>query len=310
VVSKNSSHPSLLKVVLAFAAIYIIWGSTYAGILVAIESVPPFLMIGVRFIVAGIILYLFGKLKKYPAPTRSLVFKNSFAGILMLYFGTGAVTWVEQHISSGLTAILIASAPIWYIILDRRLWQFHFKNRNIIAGILIGIIGVIFLVNDNTTFNFSENKFPVISIFVLFVGNILWVIGSLFLKYRTKEGSPIMNAAVQMLAAGVGLLITAFVTGEHNQFELQNVTWRSVAALLYLITFGSLIAYSAYVWLLTVRPPSIVGTHALANPVVAVLVGWLLLNEKFNATQVVALFIILAGVLLVNFTKINAKETR
>jgi drug/metabolite transporter (DMT)-like permease len=307
VVSKKAS--SLLKIILAFAAIYIIWGSTYAGILIAIESVPPFLMIGVRFLAAGLILYLYGVIKKYPAPTRSLVFKNSFAGLLMLYCGTGAVTWVEQHISSGLTAILIASAPLWYIILDKHLWQFHFKNKNIIIGVLIGIAGVIFLVTDKATFNFSENKFPVISIFVLLAGNITWVIGSIYLKYNTKEGSPLMNAAVQMLAAGISLLITAFVTGEQHRFEMENVTWRSVAALLYLITFGSLIAYSAYVWLLTVRPPSIVGTHALVNPVVAVLVGWLLLNESFNAIQIVALAIILGGVLMVNFTKINDKET-
>jgi drug/metabolite transporter (DMT)-like permease len=307
VVSKKASP--LLKIILAFAAIYIIWGSTYAGILVAIESVPPFLMIGARFLTAGLILYFYGVIKKYPTPTRSLVFKNSFAGILMLYCGTGAVTWVEQHISSGLTAVLVASAPLWYIILDKHLWKFHFNNKNILAGILIGIAGVVLLVTDKTTFNFSENKFPVISIFVLFAGNILWVIGSLFLKYRTMEGAPFMNAAVQMLAAGIGLLITALITGEHHEFEIQNVTWRSVAALLYLITFGSLIAYSAYVWLLTVRPPSIVGTHALVNPVVAVLVGWLLLNESFNATQIVALAIILGGVLLVNFTKVNAKET-
>jgi drug/metabolite transporter (DMT)-like permease len=307
-VNKDTSQASLLKIILAFAAIYIIWGSTYAGILVAIESVPPFLMIGVRFLAAGLILYLFCLLKKYPRPTRSLVIKNSFAGLLMLYCGTGAVTWVEKYISSGLTAVLVASAPLWYIILDRHLWQFHFKNKNILFGILIGIAGVILLVTDRTTFNFYENKFPVISIFVLLAGNILWVIGSLFLKYKTKEGAPLMNAAVQMLAAGMGLLITAFATGEYQQFEIQNVTWRSVAALLYLITFGSLIAYSAYVWLLTVRPPSIVGTHALVNPVVAVLVGWLLLNEQFNATQVAALFIILAGVILVNFTKIRKQE--
>jgi drug/metabolite transporter (DMT)-like permease len=306
-INNETSHASLLKIILDFAALYIIWGSTYAGILVAIESVPPFMMIGVRFLAAGLILFLYCVLKKYQRPTRSLVFKNSFAGILMLYGGTGAVTWVEQYISSGLTAVLIASAPLWYIILDRHLWRFHFKNKNIIAGILIGIAGVMLLVTDNTTFNFSENKFPVISLFVLLAGNILWVIGSLFLKYKTKEGSPIMNASVQMLAAGIALLITSFATGEHHQFEIQNVTGRSFAALLYLITFGSLIAYSAYVWLLTVRPPSIVGTHALVNPVVAVLVGWLLLSEKFNATQVAALFIILAGVLLVNFTKINRK---
>jgi drug/metabolite transporter (DMT)-like permease len=301
----NAHSPALLKVILAFAAIYIIWGSTYLGILIAMQSIPQFIMVGTRFLVAGLLLLLFSIIRRYPLPTRKLVFKNSLSGFLMLYCGTGAVVWVEQYISSGLTAILIASAPLWYIVLDKFLWSFHFKNKRIITGILIGLAGVALLVSDNTTFDFSQHKFAFYSIFVLLFGNISWVIGSLFVKYNTKGGSSIMNASVQMIAAGIGLLLTAFITGEHHRFSFAAITWQSLTALLYLIVFGSLIAYSAFVWLLAVRPPSIVGTHALVNPVVAVLLGWLIADEKFNATQIVALFIILAGVVMVNFTKVK-----
>jgi drug/metabolite transporter (DMT)-like permease len=308
VVSAGASSPSLLKVILAFAAIYVIWGSTYLGILIAMETIPPFIMVGTRFLAAGLLLFLYCLAKGFRLPDRQLILKNSFSGLLMLYFGTGAVVWVEQYISSGLTAILIAAAPLWYIVLDKYLWSFHFKNKSIVAGILIGLAGVALLVSDKTTFNFSQNKFAVYSIFVLVVGNISWVLGSLFIKYNTKEGSSTMNAALQMLAAGVFLLLTALLSGEHHRFNVSTISWRSLSALLYLILFGSLIAYSAFVWLLTVKPPSIVGTHALVNPVVAVLLGWLIADEKFNAIQITALFIILAGVVMVNFTKVN-KET-
>ena len=308
-INKKTSYPSLIKVILAFSTIYIIWGSTYLGILIAIETIPPFIMVGTRFLVAGLILFLICRLKKYELPSAKLIFQNSLSGILMLYGGTGAVVWVEQYISSGLTAILIAAAPLWYVVLDKHLWGFHLKNKKIILGILIGLVGVALLVSDKTTFNFSENIYAVISIFVLIAGNIFWVIGSLFIKYNIKGGSPPMNASVQMISAGVGLLITALCVGEPQRFVIGNVTWQSAAALLYLVVFGSLVAYSAFVWLLTIRPPSIVGTHALVNPVVAVLLGWMLVGEQFNTIQIFALVIILAGVVLVNFTKVRKEPT-
>jgi drug/metabolite transporter (DMT)-like permease len=175
----------------------------------------------------------------------------------------------------------------------------------VIAGMLVGLAGVALLFSDSTTFNFSQNKFPVICIFVLMVGNILWVIGSLIIKYNIKGSSPTVNASLQMMAAGIALLITAFALGEHSHFDIHTISMKSGLSLLYLIVFGSLIAYSAFVWLLEVRPPSIVGSHALVNPVVAVLLGSLLVDEKFNTTQMIALFIILAGVVMVNYTRVG-----
>lgn len=294
----------LLKIILAFASIYIIWGSTYVAIVVAMQSIPPFLMLGIRFFIAGLILFLWCVIKKYPMLSFNLWLRNSFAGILMLYCGTGAVAWVEQYIPSGLTAILVAIAPFWYVILDKRLWHFHFTNKKIIAGLLVGLVGVILLFSDKKTFDFSGEKMA-ISIIVLMTGNILWVSGSLFTKYNIKGGSPIVNSALQMLAAGTALILTGLIIGEQHQLVLQNVTWQATAALLYLIIFGSLAGYLSFVWLLTVRPPSVVGTHALINPVVAVFLGWLLAGEQIQLIQVIGLIIILSGVVLVNFSKVK-----
>lgn len=300
---KNEHHVSGLKVVLAFAAIYLVWGSTYLAILLAIKSIPPFFMIAARFLIAGMLLFSWCLLKKYPLPSITLLLKNSLAGILMLCFGTGAVTWVEQYLSSGLTAIIVAMAPIWFVLLDKRKWHFHLSNKKIIFGLLIGLAGVALLFSDSATFNLQGNRMQFVSIFVMIFGSLMWVSGSLYSKYHASEGASPVNTAVQMLAAGAALLVIGFAFGEHHILDLQKITWELAMALVYQIIFGSLLAYMAYVWLLTVRTPSLVGTYALVNPAVAVFLGWLIADEKIMLNQVIALLIILSGVVMVTFTK-------
>ena len=236
----SPSRSALVKTILAFGAIYIIWGSTYAGIVLAIESIPPFFMTGIRFLVAGVLLYGYCLLRGMPAPGWKLTWQNTFAGFLMLACGTGTVTWVEQHIASGLTAILVAIAPLWYVILDKRLWQYHFSNVSIVVGLITGMAGVILLFTDGESLNFSSGPLSLVSAFVMLIGNILWVAGSLYVKYNVTGGSPLVRASIQMLSAGIILILAGFINGEDKNFSASAVTLESFLALLYLVVFGSL----------------------------------------------------------------------
>lgn len=295
--------PSRLAVIVAFAAIYIIWGSTYLAIAVAIRDIPPLLMAGTRFIAAGLLLYAFARIRGESMPDIKSATHISISGILMLFLGTGAVAWVEQYISSGLTAIIVATVPLWFVLLDRRQWKFHFSNGWIITGLLVGFGGVLFLFADGKSFSFSGDRMKVISFFVLTAGSIAWAIGSLYSKYKQVNGSTVMKAAIQMIAAGICALLAGIAGGEHHHFTLPAVSWQSALAVVYLVTFGSLIGYMAYVWLLGVKPPALVGTYAYVNPVVAMLLGWLIISEPVTVRQLTALAIILSGVILVTLTK-------
>ena len=301
--STSPKNASKALVVTAFAALYIIWGSTYLAILIAVKSIPPFLMAGSRFIIAGLILYTWCRLKGEATPDIKSIGKISFSGILLLFIGNSGLVWVEQYLPSGFAAIVIATVPLWFVILDRRQWKFHFANKQIIVGLLIGFAGVLSLFAGNSGLKFWENKLQLISFIVLVLGSISWATGSLYAKYTPSNGSTGMKASIQMLAAGLVSFITGVGSGELQQFSWSNVSSDAVMAVIYLITFGSLIGYMSFVWLMTVRPPSLVGTYAYVNPVVAVFLGWLFAHEQITWHQIVALAIILTGVIIVNLSK-------
>ena len=296
-------HQPRALIIAAFLALYIIWGSTYLGIKYAIETMPPFLMVGVRFVIVGLLLLVWCIIKKEKVPSLKSVIAISFAGVLMLFIGNAAVVYAEQYLPSGLVAILVATVPLWFVILDKKQWQFHFSNRQIILGLLVGFGGVMMLFAGKGSIGITGSKMKIISFFVLILGSIGWAIGSLYSKYKKTDGSTFLKVAIQMLAAGIAALITAFVIGEQQDFSVSQVSRTSILALIYLITLGSLVAYVAYIWLLSVRPPSLVGTYAYVNPVVAVFLGWLLADEIITTQQIIALSIVLVGVLLVNFSK-------
>lgn len=296
-------HQPRALIIAAFLALYIIWGSTYLGIKYAIETIPPFLMVGVRFVIVGLTLLVWCAVKKEKMPSVKSVIAISVAGILMLFVGNAAVVFAEQYLPSGLVAILVATVPLWFVILDKKQWQFHFSNRQIILGLLVGFGGVMMLFAGKGAIGITGSRMKIISFFVLILGSIGWAIGSLYSKYKKTDGSTFLKVAIQMLAAGIAALITAFVIGEQKGFSISQVSRTSIIALIYLITLGSLVAYVAYIWLLSVRPPSLVGTYAYVNPVVAVFLGWLIAGEVITTQQIIALSIILVGVLLVNFSK-------
>lgn len=295
--------PSKTLVVAAFAAIYIIWGSTYIAILFAIKDIPVLLMTGLRFTTAGLILFIYSLSRRQSLPDGKSLGRISLSGILMLFFGTGSVAYVEQYIPSGVAAIIVATVPLFFVLLDKRQWKFNFSNKWIISGLVIGFLGVLTLVIEKNSLSMSGDNKTLISFFILLAGTISWSAGSLYAKYQPAEGSSSMKASLQMLVAGAASLIAAFITGEHHEVVWSAISTASIIGLLYLILVGSLVGYMAYIWLLSVRSPVLVGTYAYVNPVVAVFLGWLIANEQISNLQLVALAIILAGVILVTLSK-------
>ncbi len=303
----RTKEPSKILLISAFAALFIVWGSTYLGIMIAIESIPPFFMLGTRFFVAGLLLYVWCLIKGEKAPSIKLFGTIGLGGILMLFIGNGAVTWAEQHLPSGLAAIVVATIPLWFVLLDKRQWKYNFSNKLIIVGFITGFAGVLLLFTGKGKTDFFGDNLKIISFFVLIIGTIGWAIGSLYSKYKEVDVSVTMKAAVQMLAAGIVALLTGLVMNEQKELSVNNITLTSILALLYLIIMGSLITYMAYIWLLSVRPPSLVGMYAYVNPIVAVFLGWLIAGEAITNNQIIALVVILCGVILVNFAKEQKK---
>ena len=311
-VAANKKQPKAL-IIAAFLALYIIWGSTYLGIKYALETIPPFLMVGIRFLIAGLVLLAWCMIKKETFPPAKSIIATSLAGVLMLFIGNAAVVYAEQYLPSGLVAIIVATVPLWFVILDKKQWHYHFSNKQIILGLIIGFAGVMMLFAWKGSAGVTGSKMKIISFLILIFGSIGWAIGSLYSKYKKTDGSTLMKVAIQMLAAGVAGTITALLIGEQKSFSISQVSVTSTIALIYLIVLGSLVAYSAYIWLLSVRPASAVGTYAYVNPVVAVFLGWLIAGEVISTQQIIALSIVLVGVLLVNFSKEKAaapKETK
>ena len=295
-------EPTKGLVIAAFAAVYTIWGSTYVGIAMAIRSVPPFLMAGLRFFAAGLILFIYCLAKGEKLPPVTSVAKNSFGGILMLGAGTTSLIWAEQYLPSGRAAVIVASIPFFFVILDKRNWKQNFNDKFIISGILIGFAGIILLFQGKGSINL-HNRQQLLGFIVLAVGSVLWAAGSLYSKYSVSQGSTLFKASIQMMAAGIAGFICSVIANERQSFEWGSVTNSSIYAMLYLIFIGSLIGYIAYIWLLSVRPPSMVGTYAYVNPAVAIFLGWLIAHETITIQQVLALVVILAGVLMVNLSK-------
>src|SRR5688572_26646261 len=216
--------PSKALVVAAFAAIYIIWGSTYIAILFAIKDIPVLLMTGIRFTTAGLILFIYSLSRGQSIPDGKSLGRISLSGILMLFFGTGSVAYVEQYIPSGVAAIIVASVPLWFVLLDKHQWKFNFSNKWILSGLVIGFIGVLTLFLDKGSLNLTGDNKTLISFFILLVGTISWSAGSLYTKYKPAQGSSSMKASIQMLVAGLASLLAGFITGEH-----QEVVWSAIS---------------------------------------------------------------------------------
>ncbi|RWY52560.1 EamA family transporter [Mucilaginibacter gilvus] len=288
-----------LLVAFAFFNIYIVWGSTYLAVIFGLKSFPPFILVGTRYLVAGVLMLAWCKIKGEALPKKKFLWRHALAGSLMLVGGTGMIAWAEQYISSGQAAILVATEPLMFLLIDRARWPEYFSNKFILAGLIIGFTGIFLFLKLGVPPAHQSPMATIASVVILFSA-LLWVFGSLIIKGSRGKSSTVMNASVQLLAAGVAATVIAFCKSEQVGFSFSAVTFEAWAGLIFLIVMGSLIAYLSFVWLLTIKSPAIISTHTYVNPVVAVFLGWLFIREEVNLAQLLSLIVILAGILLVN----------
>jgi drug/metabolite transporter (DMT)-like permease len=295
-----------LKVAIAFTAIYLIWGSTYLAIRFAIETLPPFSMAAVRFTVAGGILYAIAR-PRTERPTRLNWVSAGVVGTLLLAGGNGGVVWAEQWVPSGLTALIIATVPLWMVLFD---WLFGGGPRPskvLLAGLVWGLCGVGLLMSSTEVG--AQSRERLLGGLVVLGASVSWAAGSIYARRARLPRSPFLSTAMQMIVGGVVLSLVAAIAGEGAQLHLSAFSTKSVLALVYLIVFGALIAFTAYMWLLGVSTAARVSTYAYVNPAVAVLLGWLLANERLDARAALAVVIILSAVALVSVKGGDARRT-
>ncbi len=297
---------SPIKVAFAFFSIYIIWGTTYLAVIFGLKGFPPFILSAFRFFTAGLIVFIFCIIKREKLPTKKIINVCIISGCLMLIGGSGIIAWCEKYVSSGHAATIMATTPFLFILLDKKRWASYFKNKLVIAGLVIGFLGLVLFVRSAapTVTTTADDSMFLITNIVLLLSAVLWVVGSLYAKNRlVSADSNMMTTSLQLIAAGVGSAVVAAFTSEFKEFSMVTIPAFAWSGLLYLIIFGSVIAYLAFTWLLSIRPPAIVSTHTYINPVVAVLLGWMIAGEKLTPFQIVGLVIILAGMLLINLPK-------
>lgn len=297
-----------IGILVAYFLIYVVWGSTYFLIGVAMKGLPPFLLGAFRFTIAGLILLVVCYFRKEPIFKKSLIQKSAISGIVLLFIDMAVVMLAQLYISSSLVAIIASSTAIWIMALDVPMWKKNFRSPTVIVGIVIGFLGVMMLYLEQFR---SDNQMHVHSeygIILLVFGCISWALGTLYAKYRSsgeEEVNAFAGSAWQMIFASILFWICATMNGDLVKTDLNTVPISSWLSLAYLVVFGSILAYSAYVWLLKVRPATEVATHAYVNPFVAVFLGMSLGKENVTWIQLTGLIIILLSVMLVSFKTIK-----
>jgi drug/metabolite transporter (DMT)-like permease len=293
----------------AFAAVYVIWGSTYLGIRVAIETMPPFVMAGTRFLMAGAVLYAFARWRGIPAPTGLQWRTAALVGALLLLGGNGGVVWAEQRVASGLTAVLVATEPLMIVVLDWLRPGGERPGGAVVAGLLIGLAGMVFLIAPWETTG-SGAVDPLGASAVVFAA-LVWAIGSLYTaRGAPLPSSPVLATGAEMLAGGLLLLGAGTVTGEWGDLNLAAISARSWIAFAYLVIFGAIVGFSAYTYMLRNASPSSVSTYAYVNPVVAMLLGWSIANEPITARTLMAAAVILGSVVVITTAKAKNRRSQ
>lgn len=299
-----------LRLVLAFGAIYFVWGTTYLANLYALQGIPPFIISALRYLLAGLLLGTLALSKGQVLPSGTTIRDLAISGILMLVGGSGLVVVAEQYIASGVTAVIVATEPLWFVLLDKPRWRHYFSNKKIVAGLLIGFAGVLLFAQFGPERQSAQQNasHQLVGTAIVLAGALLWVVGTLFAARRIKPDSyNLWHTTIQLLAASLFAALIALINGEWSTFSLQTVSLSAWGGLAFLIVFGSLIAYLAFAWLITVQPPALVSTHTFVNPLVAVLVGWLVVGEGVTAGQGIALAVVLVGVVLAQLGKVRSE---
>ena len=308
---QNVTRVSLVLIA-AFAAVYIFWGSTYLAIKYAIETLPTFLLAGSRFFIAGSILYAWARLSPdYQRPTLKQWRTSFIVGTLLLLGGNGGVVLAEHYISSSLAALLIATEPFWIVLLGWLWLKGERPSWKVALGLLIGFLGVYLLisgqkVSDNAQAETSNQLFGTL---LVIAAALSWAIGSIYGLRATTPKSSLLTSGMQMLAGGTVLLLVSFATGEMSRFHLTDVSVNSWLGFAYLMVFGSIVSFTAYSWLLKNAPPAMVATYAYVNPVIAVLLGWLIAGESFTTPILIGAAVIVGSVMLITSTNKHTEDS-
>ena len=291
---------SAMKLALAYLSVFIIWGSTYLAIRIGVKDIPPALFAGLRFLVAGGVMLLYGKLSSRRLPPSLAEYRTHLiVGILLLVGGNGMVVWSEQWVHSGLAAVIIGAVPLFMSSIDALVPGGHRLSSVGWIGILVGFGGVVMLVSPSFSGN-GEAEINPMGVLGLLFASLSWSAGSIYSKRQAVGGDVFMNTAVQMFSGGMVLMMIAFATGET---EMGGMSQDGFVALLYLIVFGSIIGYTAYTYLLHHVPPAKAATYAYVNPIVAILLGALILSEPLEMRTLLSTVVILAGVAIVQFAR-------
>lgn len=285
------------KITLAFFCVYVFWGMTYLAMRVAVVEIPPHLMAGVRFVLAGLVLYAWARYRGDARPTLPQWWAATLVGAFLLVGGNASVAWAEQRVPSGLAAVLIGVVPIWMVAME---WARGGRRprKRVIGGLLLGVIGVGLLVSPESGFESAEVDLP--GAILLVLASASWAWGSVLSRSAPLPTSSFLATSMEMITGGMLLLVVAVIAGQFRGFSLVEISGRAMAAWLFLVVFGSLIGFTAYIWLLGVTSIAKAGTYAYVNPIVAVFLGWIILHEPVSIKTLLATLVILFGVALVN----------
>ena len=300
------AEPKKVWIFVAFAALYLIWGSTYLGIRFAIETIPPFLMAGTRFLLAGVIMFAIARLQGISKSTWANWRTSLIIGACLLLGGNGGVTMSEKYIDSGLAALIVAIVPIYIVLLA---WASGMAARPIPIvwlGLIGGFVGVGILLGPALRFSSNGGRHPAIGMSILLVSSFIWSAGSLYSRTAKHAPSPFLTAAQQMICGGLLLLLAGMVTGETQRLHPSSLSILSLVSFAYLVMVGAVVGYTAYIWLLRHCDPAKVATYAYVNPIVAVLLGASFAGETLTMRTFVAAGLIIGSVALV----ITAQQLR
>jgi drug/metabolite transporter (DMT)-like permease len=293
----QAAAPARAKLLLAFAAVYLIWGSTYLAIRFAIETVPPFLVGGFRFIIAGSLMYAFLRLRGAARPTGAQWRSAFIIGPLLLTGGNGGIVWSEQFVPSGVVALMVACVPLWMLLLAWLRGGSPPSGREWF-GVAMGLVGVSMLVSLGGVQ--AAGSVSLLAALVMLCSTLSWSVGSMFAREAPLPSSPLLASAMEMLIGGAGMLLIALLRGEFTQLASSSVSMRSALSIVYLAGFGSIVAFSAYKWLLSRVSPALVGTYAFVNPVVAVALGWAFASEALTSRTLLAMVVIVGAVVMIS----------
>jgi drug/metabolite transporter (DMT)-like permease len=297
---ETEARPATWKILLAFAMIYFVWGSTFLAIRVGVHEVPPFLLAAVRFFTAGLVMYAWLRLRGTPSPSPRQWVAASLLGTLIFVVDYGCLFWAEQRVPSGIAAVVLATIPVFITLMEIIFLRTQRLTIRLGAALIVGLCGVAVLMNHS----FSLGEVPVnrAGATALLIAAVTWSIATIFTRRLPLPASKPMSAAAQMLTGGAQLFVVTAVAGEFAGFQVQAVSPRAWFALIYLIVAGSIIGFTAYVWLLHYESPTKVGTYAYVNPVVAVALGYFLGGEAVGPRTLLGTLLILVSVVTITTT--------